>query len=189
MSPSHIAWTEFKLWSQLEVDLLASSHAYKHQHYYTLEAPLPQETLVLNNFKHYWQFQDSYDFLPPALALLAVLKILVEYITVQYRLLTILVSHWIEVFWFPIIHYMLEVIPCHCDMIKDLVRDVLADWVLKGQPSLHLILWLLKSMVCADKVLFHSMSGGDRGMLPIHNKWVDWCAEEGIIPNNTISVP
>ena len=48
----HTAEAAFQLWSQLEVDLLASSHATQCQHYYTLENPLPLTALWLNAFNH-----------------------------------------------------------------------------------------------------------------------------------------
>ena len=36
-------------------------------------------------------------------------------------------------------------------MVKNLIKDILVEWVAKSLPSLHLILWLLRDMCCADK--------------------------------------
>ena len=58
-----VAHAAFCLWSLLKVDLLASSHSTRCQHYYTLETPLPPVALGLNAFSPPWTFQVSYVFL------------------------------------------------------------------------------------------------------------------------------
>ena len=44
----HLTEKAFHLWSQLKVDLLATSHTNQCQHYYTLENPIPLGALGLN---------------------------------------------------------------------------------------------------------------------------------------------
>ena len=56
----HIACTAFWLWSQPEVDLLASSNTNQCHLYYTPENQLILGALGLTAFHHPWQFQGSY---------------------------------------------------------------------------------------------------------------------------------
>ena len=42
-------------------------------------------------------------------------------------------------------------IPNQCPIIKDYIMDVVVGQVLKGLPSLHLTLRLLRSVCCSDK--------------------------------------
>ena len=53
--------------------------------------------------------------------------------------------------WLPTVLNMLEDVPQHCPIIKDLIMDVLVAHVLKGQPYLHLTLWLLSDVCCTDR--------------------------------------
>ena len=46
-----------------------------------------------------------------------------------------------EVPWLPTVLNMLEDIPYWCAIVKDLIKDVLVDWVLNGLLLLHLTLW------------------------------------------------
>ena len=73
-------------------------------------------------------------------------------------------------------------------------HECFRDWELKGLPSLHVTLWLLRDMLCRW-VLFLSLSGSGRGDLSIYDKryqqsykeWASWCAHKGL-PNNAFSV-
>ena len=38
-----------------------------------------------------------------------------------------------------------------CPVIKDLIMDVSVGHVLKGLPYLHVTLWLLRDICCADR--------------------------------------
>ena len=57
-----------------------------------------------------------------------------------------------EVTWLPTGLNMLVDFPHCCPVVQNLVTDVLVDCVLKGLLSLHLTLWLLRDVCCADKV-------------------------------------
>ena len=53
--------------------------------------------------------------------------------------------------WFPTVLKMLADVPWHCPIIKDLIMDVLVYQVLEGLLYLHLTLWLLRDVCCADR--------------------------------------
>ena len=191
-----VAQAAFHLWGLPEVDLLEPSHSTQCQYYYTLKSLLPLGALVLNAFNHPWMFHVSYMF-SPALVPLVLSKFLVEYVKGQCRHLNLVAPCWMEAFWLPTVLNMFTDIPWWCPIIKDLVVDVSAGQVLKGQPYLHLTLWLLSNVCCAD-----------RGSLPqsvrwwqeqpkclcqrttssVGKKWAGWCAQQGE-PNNAISAP
>ena len=38
-----------------------------------------------------------------------------------------------------------------CIMVRNLTGEILVDWIILGLPLLHLTLWLLKDMYCADR--------------------------------------
>ena len=84
-----IAQATFQLWGQPEVDLLTSSYTNQHQHYYTLENPLPLAALRFNTFRHPWTYQESYVFPPSALVPLVMSMLLAEHVTGQFRLLSL----------------------------------------------------------------------------------------------------
>ena len=46
---------------------------------------------------------------------------------------------------------MLEDVPYWCPILKELIRDVLVDSVLKDLQSLHFSLYMLGGVCCADK--------------------------------------
>ena len=84
----------------------------------------------------------NYVFPPPAFVPLVLFKLLAEDVTGKCRL-HVLVSSWsLEASWLLIILNMLEDDPNQCFLIKDLIIDVLVDFMLKGLPLLHL--WLLQ---------------------------------------------
>ena len=58
---------------------------------------------------------------------------------------------WMQALWLPTVPNMLEDILHLCPIVKDLVRKVSVDWVLKGLQSLNLTLWLLSVMCCSDR--------------------------------------
>ena len=164
---THIVQVVFQLWGQQEVDILASSHTIQCQDYYTLENLVPLGTLGLNAFNHPLMYEVRYIF-PPLALLLS--KLLAEHIIDQFRLLILVGPCLMEAPWFPSVLTMLEDIPHECPIIKDLVRDVPVDWVLKGLPSLHLTLWLLSDIHCIDKGSLLSLSGSSRCQSNIYKK-------------------
>ena len=80
-------------------------------------------------------------------------------------------------------------------LVKDIIKDMSVDWVLKHLPPLHLTPWLLRDMFFA-KVLFPSLSGSswgdsdidDKGLLAVLERMLRFCALEGkpnsILPLN-----
>ena len=63
-----------------------------------------------------------------------------EHVTDQFRLLILVAPCLMEAAWLFTVLYMLEDVPEHCSVIKDLVLDVLGGEVLQGLPYLHLTL-------------------------------------------------
>ena len=120
------------LWGLPEVDLLASSHSTKCQHYFTLEPPLPLGVLGLNAFSHPWTFQVSYVFPPPALVPLVLSKFLAEHVNSQLRWLILVAPCWMEAPWLPTALKMLTDISWQCPIVKDLIVDVSVGQALKG---------------------------------------------------------
>ena len=53
--------------------------------------------------------------------------------------------------WLPTVLIMLADVPQCCPVIEDLIMDVLVGQVLKSLPYLHLTLWLLRDMCCAER--------------------------------------
>ena len=80
----------------------------------------------------------SYVFPPPAFIPLVLSKFLLEHVTSQSRLVTLVAPCLIEVPWLATVLNMLEDVPHQCPIIKDLIADVLVGWLLKGLPLLHL---------------------------------------------------
>ena len=146
----HIAQA-FYLWGLPEVDLLASSHTAQCQNYYTLESPLPLGSLGLNAVNHPWKYWVSYVFPSPALVPLVLSRFLAEHVTGQFRLLILVAPCWMEAHGLPRVLNMLADIPWCCPIVKDLIMDVSLGQVLKGLTYLHLTLWLLRDMCCADR--------------------------------------
>ena len=85
-------------------------------------------------------------FPSPALSPLVLSKFLAEHVTGQFRLLILVVPCWMAGLWLPTVLNMLEDIPQCCTVTKDLIMDVSVGQVLKGQPYLHLNVWLLRYM-------------------------------------------
>ena len=108
-------------------------------------------------------------FSPPAVVPLVLSKFVAEHITGQFRLFILVGPCWIEAPWLPKVLNTLEDIPHCCPIIKILVMDILIDQVLKGLSSLHLIIWLLRDVCCADKGSFLRLTGSGRGYLSMHN--------------------
>ena len=54
--------------------------------------------------------------------------------------------------WLSTALNMLVDIPHCCPIAQNLVMDVSEDQVLKDLPALHLTLWLLRYVCCADKI-------------------------------------
>ena len=90
-------------------------------------------------------------FPPPALVPLVLSMLLAEIATHQFRLLILVAPCWMEAPWLPTVLNMLVDIPQFCPIIKALVRDVLLGQVLKDLPYLHLTLWLLRDICCAER--------------------------------------
>ena len=119
---------------------MASPHTNHCQHYDTLEKPLPLVALGLNSFNHSWTYQVSYVFPPTALTPIVLSKFLLEHITCQFILLILVAPCWMEAPWLPTVLNMLEDVPWHCPLIKDLIINVMGSQVLKGLPYLHVTL-------------------------------------------------
>ena len=134
-----------------EVDMLASSHTSKCQHYFTLETPLPVGALGLNAFNHPWTFQVNYMSPPFALVPVVLSKFLAEHIKGQLILLILVAPCWMEGPWLPTVLNMLADVPQHCSFMKELIVDVLVGHILKSLPYLHLTLWLLRNVCCTDR--------------------------------------
>ena len=81
----YIVGVVFQLLLQPDVDLWASSHANKNQHYYKPETLLPQGGFALKAFLHPQDLQVSYTFPPAALVPIVVSKFLAEHVTDQSR--------------------------------------------------------------------------------------------------------
>ena len=64
----------------------------------------------------------------------------------------------------------LEDIPHWYPVVKDLIKDVWVDCMLKGLPSLHLTLWLHKDMCYTNKDSLPQSVGQWQGKLSICNK-------------------
>ena len=107
-------------------------------------------TLELNTFNYPWTYQVSFTFPTSTLVPLILSKSLVEHVTGQFRLLILDALCWMEVSWLPTFLSMLEDIPHWFNAVKDLGMDVLVGQMLKGMLSLHVILWLLRDVCCAD---------------------------------------
>ena len=129
---------------------MTCSHANQCEHYNTLENQLPLGALGLNAFNHPQTFQVSYVFPPLALVLLVLSKFLAEHVIDQFRLL-ILVAPWVKTPWLLTVLKILEDISHHCPILKNLIMNVLVDWVLSGLLLLDLNLWLLRDVYQADK--------------------------------------
>ena len=82
---------------------------------------------------HPWEYLVSYVFLP-ALVALVLSKFLGEHISGQIRILILIAPSWMEASWLPTVLNMLEDIPYWIPIVKDLFRDVLVCWMLKGLP-------------------------------------------------------
>ena len=110
----------------------------------------------------------------PGLVPLVLSKFLAEHVMGQFRLLILVASCWMEASWLPTVLNMLEDIPLHCLVIKDLTMDVLVGQVLKDLPYLHLTLWLFRDMCCTDKgSLPQSQSGsGLGGNLSVYSEYL-----------------
>ena len=61
--------------------------------------------------------------------------------------------------WLPTVLNILDAIPHLCPIAKNLISDVSVDQVLKGLPSLHLTILLIRDECFTDKVFFLSLSG------------------------------
>ena len=93
----------------------------------------------------------SYVFPPPALVPLVLSKFLTEHVSGHLRHFILVAPFWMEAPWLPIIHNMLADIPWWCPIIKDLIVDVSVSQELKGLQYLHLTLWQLSNVCCADR--------------------------------------
>ena len=75
------------------------------------------------------------------------LKFLAEYVACELKFLFLM--HLVG--WrlhFPQFSTCWKIFLIFCSLVKDWIRDVLVGWVLKGLPSLHLTLWLLRETFC-----------------------------------------
>ena len=151
VSSSSYGPSSFHLWGLPEVDLLISSHTTQYQHYYTLEMLLPLGAFGLNAISQPWKFWVCYEFPFPALVPLVLSRFLPELVKGQLRLLILVALCWMEASWLPTVLNMLADVPWCCPIIKYLVVEVSVGHMLKDLPYLHLTLWLLRDMCCADR--------------------------------------
>ena len=86
-------------------------------------------------------------FLLHALVALGLSMFLAKHVLGQFRLPIVATPCWLEDPWLPVVLNMLEEIPHWFPILRDLFNDVLAGLVLKGLPSLHLILWLFRDIL------------------------------------------
>ena len=102
-----------------------------------------------------------------------------------------------EALWLPTVLNMLEDIHWHYPAIKDCIVGVFVGQVLKGLQYLHLTLWMLRDMCCADKGSLPQSIRQWQGQIEhlqkkstssVGKNGAGWCAEEGV-PNNAISAP
>ena len=119
---------------------------YCHENNYILENPLPLGTVGLNACNDPNTF--SYVFPPPALVPLVLVKFLAEHVTGWFRHLILVAHHWMEATWLPIVLNLLLGITHCCPVVQNLVMDVSLDQVLKGLPSLQLILAAQRCVLC-----------------------------------------
>ena len=99
-------------------------------------------------------------FPPSALIPLVLSKFLAGHIKGQLRHLILVALCWMEAPWLPTVLNVLANVPQHCPIIKDLTMNVLVEYVLKIVPYLHVTLWLLRDVCCADRgSLPQSVSG------------------------------
>ena len=75
-----------------------------------------------------------------------------------------------EVPWPLKVFSVLEDMPHHFLIIKDLIMNVLIDFVLKGLLLLHSTLWLLRDVFYQTRDLFISLSGNDGRKQSVYNK-------------------
>ena len=85
-------------------------------------------------------FKVSYVFPLPELSSSIPVKFLAEHVTGHHRVLILNIPCWMEAAWLLTVLNMLEGVPYCSLMVKDLIRDVSVDQVLKGLASLHLTL-------------------------------------------------
>ena len=138
----HIAQVVFPLCSQLEVDLLASSHTNQCQHYYIFDNLLYLGTLGLNTLIHPWKNWVSYVFVSHVVHLV-LSRFLADHNTGLFRLVIFIVPCYMQAPWlFPVLN-LYSRHSFWCPVIRDHVRDVLINQLLRGVSSLHLTLWLL----------------------------------------------
>ena len=103
-------------------------------------------------------------FPPPALVPLVLSKFLAEHVKGQLRHLILVAPCWMEATWLPTVLNMLVDVPQWCPMIKDLIMDVSVGQVL----NLHLTLWLLSDVCCADRGSLPQYFGSGGGNLSIY---------------------
>ena len=102
-------------------------------------------------FNHLWAYPVSYLFPPPALVSLVLSTFLTERVTGQFILLIFVVPGCKEASWLLTVLNMLADIPCQCPIIKDLIMDFMLSHMIKDLILLHLTLWMLKGVCCADR--------------------------------------
>ena len=95
-------------------------------------------SIILGSF--WWHI-----FSPAALASLDWSKFLKKkHVRGQFRVVIPSIPCLMKALWLSTVFNMLEDVAHCCPMVKDLIRDILVDWELKGLQSLHISLWLLK---------------------------------------------
>ena len=149
----------------------------------------------LNTLNHPLTSKVNYVSPPSALVPPVLSKFLVEHVTGQSRLQTL-----VEPFFgwrnlgFPQFSTCLKTFLI--SVIRNLARDVLVGWVFNGLPLLHLTLWLFRdelhrqgfsSSVC-KAVVGKTWASTTKVYQQCWKERVGWCAEEGV-PNNAISAP
>ena len=129
--------------------LLASSHTTQWQHYFALETPLPLGTLGVKCFQPSLDISGKLCVASSCISSSSSLQVSCRTCQRSTRLMILVAPCWMEALWLPTVLDMLTDVPQCCPIIKDLV-DVSIGHVLKGLPYLHLTLWLLRTVCCAD---------------------------------------
>ena len=113
--------------------------------------------------------QVNYTFPPFALVPLVLSTFLAEQVICQSKCLTLVMLCLIEGPWIPSVLDIFEDGPCHCNMIKYLIRDMWVDCAVGDMWSPHLTLLLPLEVCCTDRGFLPGSVRG-WGELSIYNK-------------------
>ena len=136
-------------------------------------------------------------FPPPALVPLVQSKFLTEHVTGEFRLLILVAPCWMEVPWLPTVLNILQDIPRHCCVVKDLIIGCFVRLGAQGSAiSTFNHLGAQGYMLCRlwfSSSVFQALVGATpTSTLKVYQQcwkeWAGWCAWDSV-PNNAISAP